>query len=118
MAKPFRGTISGDIRDWEPDLGVDFRTERVGDYHEPHGTLWLHVDHEAVAEAEIRTIMSRYGLCGEGVCIGYDGGDAVSAEYKPPCRFTGGRIIKVVCDAADDAYVDVECELASAMARD
>jgi hypothetical protein len=57
-------------------------------------------------------------LCGEGLCIGYDGGDAVSADYGPPFQFTNGTIIKVVFDVADDAYIDVERHLAAAMARD
>jgi hypothetical protein len=39
-------------------------------------------------------------------------------EYKPKFEFTGGRIVKVVFDVADDAYIDVERELAAAMARD
>ena len=63
----------------------------MGDHHEPYGPLKLYVDDEVVAEAEIRTqIVSRYSLCGEGLCIGYDGGDAVSSEYKPKFEFTGG----------------------------
>jgi hypothetical protein len=99
-------------------VGVEFTKERMGEHHEPHGTLKLHVDDEVVAEAEIRTLASRYALCGEGLCIGYDGGDAVSSEYKPKFEFTGGRIVKVVFDVADDAYVDVERHLAAAMARD
>jgi hypothetical protein len=73
---------------------------------------------EVAAEAEIRTILSRYSLCGEGLCIGYDGGDAVSSEYTPKFEFTGGRIVKVVFDVAEDAYVDLERHMAAAMARD
>ena len=57
-------------------------------------------------------------LCGEGLCIGYDGGDAVSSDYKPKFELTGGKIVKVVFDVADDTYVDVERNLAAAMARD
>jgi arylsulfatase len=57
-------------------------------------------------------------LCGEGLCIGYDGGDAVSREYTPTFPFTGGRIIKVVFDVAKEAYIDVERELAAALVRD
>ncbi len=68
--------------------------------------------------AEIRTIASRYSLCGEGLCIGYDGGDAVSHHYTPRFSFSGGRIHKVVFDVADDAYVDLEQQLAAALARD
>jgi hypothetical protein len=71
-----------------------------------------------VAEDEIRTIASRYSLCGEGLCIGYDGGDAVSGDYTPKFEFTGGRIVKVVFDVGDDRYVDLERHLAAAFARD
>ncbi len=59
-----------------------------------------------------------FSLCGEGLCIGYDSGDAVSSEYDAGFEFTGGTIAKVVFDVADDAYVDVERHLAAAMARD
>ena len=90
MAKPFKGEIKLDICD----------------------------STQIVAEDEMRTIVSRYSLRGEGLCIGYDGGDAVSSEYKPKFEFTGGRIVKVVFDVGDDAYIDVERELAAAMARD
>ena len=99
-------------------VGVEFTKERMGEHHEWHGPLKLHVDDEVVAEDEIRTIASRYSLCGEGLCIGYDGGDAVSSEYGSGFGFTGGRVVKVVFDVADDLYVDVERELAAAMARD
>lgn len=78
----------------------------------------LYIDDDVVDEGDFRTILSRYSLCGEGLCVGYDGGDAVSSEYKPKFEFTGGRIVKVVFDVADDAYVDVERELAAAIARD
>jgi len=59
-----------------------------------------------------------FSLCGEGLCIGYESGDAVSSEYKPPFKFSGGRIVKVVFDVANDAYVDVERHMAAALARD
>ena len=53
------------------------------------------------------------------LCIGYDSGDAVSQAYAGDrFEFTGGRIVKVVFDIADDAYVDVEKHLAAAIARD
>jgi arylsulfatase len=99
-------------------IGVEFVKEQAGEHHEPHGPLKLYVDDELVAQDEIRTIASRYSLCGEGLCIGYDGGDAVSAEYSPPFAFTGGEVVKVVIDVGDDAYVDVERHMAAAMARD
>jgi arylsulfatase len=63
-------------------------------------------------------VASRYSLCGEGLCIGYDGGDIVSKQYEPRFSWRGGRIVKVVYDVADDAYIDIEKHLAAALARD
>ena len=40
----------------------------------------------------------------------------VSSEYKPRFDFTGGRIVKIVFDVADDAYIDGERGLAAAIA--
>jgi arylsulfatase len=99
-------------------VGVEFTKERTGDHFEPIGTATLHVDDEVVAREEIRTIVAFYALCGEGLCIGYDSGDAVSSLYTPKFDWGGGEIVKVVFDVADDAYVDVEQHLAAAMARD
>ena len=60
-----------------------------------------------------------FSLCGEGLCIGYDSGDAASQAYAgSPFPFTGGTLTKVIFDVADDAYIDVESHLAAAMARD
>jgi hypothetical protein len=76
-------------------VGVDFTKGELGKHHEPHGSLKLYVDDQVVADDEIRTLASRYRrytLCGEGLCIGYDGGDAVSSQYTPQFEFTGGRI--------------------------
>jgi arylsulfatase len=99
-------------------VGVEFTKERLGDHYETIGTAKLHIDEDAVTEQEIRTIAAFYALCGEGLCIGYDSGDAVSSLYKPKFEFTGGTIVKVIFDVADDAYVDVEQHLAAALARD
>jgi arylsulfatase len=60
----------------------------------------------------------RFSLCGEGLCIGYDNGDAVSSLYQPRFGFTGGTIHKVVFDVAKDAYIDLEKHLVAAVARD
>jgi arylsulfatase len=99
-------------------FGVEFTKEKLGEYQEAHGTTKLYVDDKVVAEGPMRTMALQYSLCGEGLCIGYDGGDAVSSAYKPKFEFTGGTIEKVVFDVAGDAYVDVEQHLAAAIARD
>lgn len=99
-------------------VGVEFTKDRVGEHGESHGQMKLYIDEQIVDQAEFGTQTGRYSLTGEGHCIGFDGGDAVSREYKPKFEFSGGRIIKVVFDVADDVYIDVERELAAAMARD
>lgn len=98
-------------------IGVDFIKEKMGEHHETFGTANLYIDDKAIANSDIRTQM-RFSLCGEGLCIGYDGGDAVSSLYKPRFDFTGGTIHKVVFDIASDKYVIMEKLLAAAMARE
>jgi arylsulfatase len=90
----------------------------IGENHEALGKMTLYVDEEAVASGDFRTQTGHYALAGEGLGIGYDSGDAVSSEYKPKFPFSGGRIIKVIYDVADDVYVDLERELAKVLARD
>ena len=99
-------------------VGVDFAKERMGEHHESYGPLKLYIGEDVVAEQEIRTMTGHFALCGEGLCIGYDSGDAVSGLYKPKFEFSGGSIAKVVFDVADDAYVDLERHFAAALARD
>ena len=100
-------------------IGVEFTKEKLGQFREGVGPLKLYIDDQQVGEEEIRTVMGHFSLCGEGLCIGYDSGDAVTQAYgRPRFGFTGGTISKVVFDIADDAYTDVEAHLAAAMARD
>jgi len=99
-------------------VGVEFTKESISKKNEVLGTMTLYLDDEAVGSADFRTQSGHYALAGEGLAIGYDSGDRVSAEYRSKFAFTGGQILKVVYDIADDAYVDMERELAAALARD
>ena len=100
-------------------IGVDFAKTGMGEYREGTGPLTLYIDDEQVGQEDIRTVLGHFALCGEGLCIGYDSGDAVSPDYADSTfPFAGGEIVKVVFDVADDAYIDVEGHLAAAMARD
>jgi arylsulfatase len=99
-------------------VGVEFAKERQGEHGESHGGARLHVDEQTVAQDALRTMTGHFAITGEGLCIGYDSGDAVSELYRPTFPFTGGTIHRVVFDVADDAYVDVEAHMAAAMARD
>lgn len=99
-------------------VGVEFNKESISKNLEALGQMKLYVDETVVAEAPFRTQTGHYALCGEGLCIGYDSGDAVSSEYQSKFEFSGGRVVKVVFDVADDVYIDLERNLAAAMARD
>jgi arylsulfatase len=99
-------------------VGVEFVKESLSKNFEVLGSATLCVDDKAVGTAKLRTQSGHYALCGEGLCIGYDGGDAVSSEYQGKFPFSGGRIIKVVFDVAGDTHVDKERKVAAALARD
>jgi arylsulfatase len=99
-------------------VGVEFIKEKIGENAEAFGKMTLYLDEEAVASGDFRVQTGHYALAGEGLAIGYDSGDAVSAAYKPRFPFSGGRIVKVIYDVADDVYIDLERKLAAAMARD
>lgn len=75
-------------------LGVEFVKERLGDHHEAYGTARLYIDDLVVAEGPLRTQPGHFALCGEGLSIGGDSGDAVNKEYTPTFPFTGGRTLK------------------------
>ena len=90
----------------------------MGKLHEVLGTMTLYVDDTAAASAEFKTQSGHYALAGEGLAVGYDSGDRVSAEYDSKFAFSGGQIVKVVYDVGDDVFVDVERKFAAALARD
>jgi arylsulfatase len=99
-------------------VGVEFIKDSMSKNLETLGKMTLYVDENVMGSGDFRTQSGHYQLCGEGLCIGYDSGDAVSGEYKGKFPFAGGRIIKVIYDVAKDVYIDVERKLAAAMARD
>jgi len=99
-------------------VGVDFAKSSISERLEVLGTMTLYVDDAAVATADFRTQSGHYALAGEGVAVGRDSADPVSAEYSPGFRFSGGRIFKVTYDVGDDAYVDLERRLGAILARD
>jgi arylsulfatase A-like enzyme len=116
----------GEEQTWSADLpgpgrhvfGVDFAREGADEDHQPIGTTTLYVDDRQVAQGPMRAMAIQFSLCGEGLCIGYDGGDAVSRQYASTFPFTGGEIIQVVFNVTEEAYLDAETRLAALMARD
>jgi arylsulfatase len=94
---------------------VEFVKEKVGERNECLGTMKLAVDDQMVAEAPFRTQSGHYALCGEGLCIGYDSGDAVSRDYKPRFPFTGGTIANVVFDVGADPHANAAATAAASL---
>jgi hypothetical protein len=99
-------------------LGVEFVKEGMGEHRESLGTGRLYVDDDVVAQAPLRTQTGHFSLCGEGLSIGRDTGDAVSEQYTPFFPFEGGAIVRVEVSVGDDAYVDLERQMMAALARD
>lgn len=96
-------------------IGVEFVKEKMSEKHETLGKMKLYIDDKLMGEAPFRTQSGRFALCGEGLCIGYDSGDAVSRSYTNRFPFSGGEIHKVVYDVGNDAYINIEREFETKM---
>src|SRR6266566_9611508 len=134
MAKPFRGVINVDVTqsvpDWEPYtqpiapegtpkvLSASF--EREGDSMPAEGTLTLRVGEEPVGQGRIRTEPGKFSIAGEGLAIGKDTGEPVTADYpgQAPWRFTGGTIHRAAVDVSGEPFVDLAAEVRMAFMRD
>jgi arylsulfatase len=88
-----------------------FRFTKTGE-HRGRGALF--VGERLVGEGEIpRTIPAVIETSGEGLCCGFDSGLPVTAEYKPPFRFTG-RIAQVVVEVHGESAADGDAQLRNA----
>jgi len=65
----------------------------------------------------MRTQAGKFTLSGDGLCVGYDSGDAVSSLYKAPARFSDGKIQGVAVTVKGEPYVDLEAEAKRAMMK-
>src|SRR4029453_7337682 len=99
-------------------LGMEFMRTGAGPHKESLGSMKLYVNEEVVAEGPMKTQPGKFTLSGDGLCVGYDSGDAVSAEYKTPGEFHGGTIQGVGVTAEAASYADLEQEAQRAMGRD
>ena len=71
-----------------------------------------------VAKGPMRTQAGKFTLSGDGLCIGYDSGDAVSQQYKTPGTFKGGTIFGVGVTVEKAQYLDLEQEAKRALLVD
>ena len=116
--KPEQEFVSEELTPGKHALGMEFVREDAGEHGESLGTTTLYVDDQAVAKGPMRSQAGKFTLSGDGLCIGFDGGDNVSQQYKNPGTFTGGAIFGVAVDVSDEAYLDLEKEAARAFSLD
>jgi arylsulfatase len=91
-------------------LGMEFIRESAGEYGESIGSMKLYIDEEVVAEGPMKTQPAKFTLSGDGLCVGYDSGDAVSELYESPGEFEGGIIQGVGVTVEGTPYIDLEAE--------
>jgi len=91
-------------------FGVEFTREKAGSQGESLGSLKLYIDDQVVAQGPMKTQPGKFTLSGDGLCVGYDSGDAVSQEYKAPGKFKGGTIFGVGVTVEKTEYRDLEKE--------
>jgi len=84
------------------------------------GTLSLFINDEKVGEGRIMTQPGNFSLVGEGLNVGKDPGEPVTADYPgtSPFAFTGGRIVKAIVDVSGEPFIDLEKEAVAMMARE
>ncbi|MBE8726058.1 arylsulfatase [Flavobacterium hungaricum] len=99
-------------------LGMEFIREKTGDHGEQIGKMKMYVNEKIVAEGPMRTQAGKFTLSGDGLCIGYDSGDAVSNEYKTPGTFKGGTILGVGISVEKIEYIDFQKEAQRALNKD
>ena len=99
-------------------FGMEFTRTGAGPNHESIGTMKLYVNDQVVAEGPMKTQPAKFTLSGDGLCVGFDSGDAVSAEYKTPGAFHGGTIQGVGVTVEQASYEALELEAQRAMSRD
>jgi arylsulfatase len=116
--KPEQSFVSPELKPGKYTLGMEFTREGAGKNHESLGKTKLYVNDKVVAEGPMRAQVGKFTLCGDGLCVGYDSGDAVSDGYKAPGRFTGGTIKAVGVTVEKAQYLDLEKLAAAAMAVD
>ena len=116
--KPEQRFVSPELKPGKYTLGMEFIRESAGQYRESFGRAKLYVNDRVVAEGPMRAQVGKFSLGGDGLCVGYDSGDAVSELYTSPGRFRGGTILFVGVTVEATQYLDLEQLAAAAFAAD
>jgi arylsulfatase len=101
---------SVELKPGKQTLGMEFVRESTGKNGEQIGKMKLYINEKVVAQGPMRTQPGKFTLSGDGLCVGYDSGDAVSKEYKTPGEFKGGKIIGVGVTTEKAQYLDLQKE--------
>jgi arylsulfatase A-like enzyme len=115
--KPEQHFVSGELKPGKCTLGMEFIRESTGTHGESLGRMKLYVNDNVVAEGPMKTQAGFFTLSGDGLCIGYDSGDAVSKEYDSPGAFRGGTIQGVGITVEKAQYLDLQKEAQRALLR-
>ena len=91
-------------------VGMEFDATGTGDNGEVLGSTTLYIDDQEVASGDMRAQSGKFTLSGDGLCIGYDSGDAVSSLYETPGEFEGGTIFEVAVSISGETYENLEAE--------
>jgi arylsulfatase len=113
--EPEQKFVSGPLTPGKYTFGVEFTRDTTGVHGETIGHVTLFVNDQAVAKGPMRTQAGKFTLSGDGLCVGYDSGDAVSHEYITPGTFHGGKIQGVGVTVEKKSYEDLEQEARRAM---
>ncbi|MBI5632809.1 MAG: arylsulfatase [Nitrospirae bacterium] len=116
--KPEQKFVSPELKPGKYTLGMEFVREGAGTHHESLGKTKLYVNEKVVAEGPMKTQPGKFTLSGDGLCVGYDSGDAVSEDYKTPGEFKGGEILFVGVTTEKAQYLDLETLAKGAFALD
>jgi arylsulfatase A-like enzyme len=107
---PEQQLVSGELKPGKYTVGLEFIREKAGEYYESLGQAKLYINDKEVAKGPMRTQAGGFSLVGDGLCVGYDSGDAVSQLYKAPGTFKGGKIFFVDVSVDKAQYLDAEKE--------
>jgi arylsulfatase len=113
--KPEQHLVSSEtLKQGKYVLGVEFTRESQGEHKENVGRARLFINDKVVSEKPLKTQPGKFTLAGDGLCVGYDSGDAVSQEYTTPGKFMGGTIQLVEVAVDTRPYLDRQTELSQA----
>jgi hypothetical protein len=116
--KPEQTLVSGVLAPGKYTVGMEFIKEKSGEHGESIGTAKLYVNDKEVSKIPMRVQVGKFTLSGDGLCVGFDSGDAVSELYKTPGEFKGGTIHFVTISTGKEQYLDLEREAARALAKE